>query len=70
MLTNSFSKGDLVKLQSGISGIVIEVGSVGAKNTVGRSGVVEIIEVLTEHGNIGRVMSHQAEIIEKVDNGI
>ena len=53
--------GDLVQLRSGLRGIVVAVDLVGAKNTVGRAGVVEVVEVMTERGEIGRALSHQLE---------
>ena len=55
--------GDLVQLRSGVRGIVISKHEVGAKNIVGRAGFVEIVEVLTEHGNVGSVLEHQLEIL-------
>lgn len=55
--------GDLVQLRSGIRGIVVSKQEVGAKNIVGRSGFVEVVEVLTEQGNVGRVLEHQLEIL-------
>ncbi len=53
--------GDLVQLRSGLRGIVVAVDLVGAKNTAGRRGGWEVFEVMTERGEIGRVLSHQLE---------
>jgi hypothetical protein len=59
------STGDLVQLRTGIRGIVISKREVGAKNVVGRAGFVGVIDVLTEHGKVGRVLEHQLQIIAK-----
>ena len=54
-----FEVGDLVRLRSGLHGIVISVEPVGAKNFVGRGGTVDLVEVMTDRGDVGKVLSHQ-----------
>ena len=60
-----YKVGDLVELRSGICGIIVSVEWIGAKNVVGRSGKVEMVEVMTENGDIGRVLSHNLRGIVK-----
>jgi len=50
--------GDVVELRSGLKGMVVSVEYLKAKNLVGRSGTVEVVEVMTEKGEIGRMLSH------------
>ena len=57
--TSECQVGDLVELRSGLKGLIIAVESIGAKNIVGRAGVVDVVEVLTEKGDVGRLLKHQ-----------
>jgi hypothetical protein len=56
--------GDLVQLRSGLTAIIISKKEIGAKNVVGRGGFVELLEVMTENGEIGQVLSHQVESLD------
>jgi len=63
---DEISAGDLVGLygfSEDIYGIVISKKDVGAKNIIGRAGLVEVVDILIEDGVIWQVPAYQVETI-------
>ena len=65
---DSGGPGDLVRLRSGLTAIIISKKEIGAKSVVRGGGFVELLEVMTERGEIGRVLSHQVELVDSQIN--